>query len=277
MPFACPGSFGGAVRSDVGNVTQTDKSFTGQKSLANTGLMDYNARMYSPELGRFTQADTIRENLSNSVKANPYSYAENKPINATDPTGHLACWDDNRFSEHCIGNTENIHGVVAKTPENTITDPKPRKSNTLPVGVVPQPPRSTSCGESVFTGCWNYMHPNSPLDVQSVIDLATQEGYYTPYTQPFTSPDGLKNLAIYYYNIYGSTGPIGNGIISGNVPIDPVSKTIVKDYLVNLINNGYPVIIDASTLIGQPGATEQGNDSHFVIVTGYDNYGNKIT
>jgi YD repeat-containing protein len=48
MPFVCPSTFGGAVRTSVGSLAQTDKSFTGQKALANTCLMQYIALMYDP-------------------------------------------------------------------------------------------------------------------------------------------------------------------------------------------------------------------------------------
>jgi RHS repeat-associated protein len=98
MPFACPGSFGGAARSDVGSVTQTDKSFTGQKSLANTGLMDYNARMYSPLLGRFIQPDTIVAGAYFSQSYNRYSYVINNPIMYIDPSGYKPCWAKKVYS-----------------------------------------------------------------------------------------------------------------------------------------------------------------------------------
>jgi RHS repeat-associated protein len=37
----------------------TDFTFTGQRNEAGFGLMDYNARYYSPVLGRFVSPDTI--------------------------------------------------------------------------------------------------------------------------------------------------------------------------------------------------------------------------
>jgi RHS repeat-associated protein len=83
----------GSVRNDLGTVTTTDKSFTGQKSLANTGLLDYNARMYSSELGRFTQPDTIIPGAGNPQSWNRYSYTLNNPVKYTDPSGHMALRD----------------------------------------------------------------------------------------------------------------------------------------------------------------------------------------
>ena len=40
----------------------TDYSYTGQRSLSDLGLMDYNARFYDPLLGRFTSPDSIVTN-----------------------------------------------------------------------------------------------------------------------------------------------------------------------------------------------------------------------
>jgi len=61
--------------------------FTG-KELDNTGLYFYAWRYYDPELGRFTQPDTIVPNPSNPQDFNRYSYCNNNPINYTDPSGH---------------------------------------------------------------------------------------------------------------------------------------------------------------------------------------------
>jgi RHS repeat-associated protein len=53
------------------------------------GLMDFNARFYSPRLGRFIQPDNIIPNPANSQSCNRYSYSYNNPIYFVDPTGHL--------------------------------------------------------------------------------------------------------------------------------------------------------------------------------------------
>jgi RHS repeat-associated protein len=77
------------------SVTSTDFTYTGQRDLPGTGLMDYNARFYSPTLGRFTQPDTIIPNPANPQSFNRYSYVKNNPINFNDPSGHIACeYDD---------------------------------------------------------------------------------------------------------------------------------------------------------------------------------------
>jgi hypothetical protein len=55
--------------------------------------MDYNARFYSPSLGRFVQPDTIIPGATNTQSWNRYAYVMNSPIMYNDPTGHI-----------CIGN-----------------------------------------------------------------------------------------------------------------------------------------------------------------------------
>jgi RHS repeat-associated protein len=52
MPF-------GEVRAEVGTISQTDFSFTGQRSVSMLSIMDYIARFYDPAIGRFLQPDTI--------------------------------------------------------------------------------------------------------------------------------------------------------------------------------------------------------------------------
>ncbi|MFA5073804.1 MAG: tectonin domain-containing protein [Nitrospirota bacterium] len=60
-----------------------DHKFTGQEMDTETGLYNYNARLYDPTLGRFISADPI-EGL------NRYAYAWNDPVNVTDPSGYEA-------------------------------------------------------------------------------------------------------------------------------------------------------------------------------------------
>lgn len=68
---------------------QTGYGYTGQYSYAaDFGLQFYNARWYDSSLGRFTSADTI---VPGGVQGyDRYAYANNNPLNYTDPDGHFA-------------------------------------------------------------------------------------------------------------------------------------------------------------------------------------------
>lgn len=64
--------------------------YTGQVFDEETSLYYYNARYYDPELGRFTQPDTVVPELNNPQALNRYAYVLNNPLVYSDPTGHLA-------------------------------------------------------------------------------------------------------------------------------------------------------------------------------------------
>jgi RHS repeat-associated protein len=64
--------------------------YTGQTWLPELGMYYYKARIYSPTLGRFLQADPI--GLNGGV--NLYSYAGANPVNFVDPLGWRACAAD---------------------------------------------------------------------------------------------------------------------------------------------------------------------------------------
>ena len=52
-----------------------------------TGLYKYGIRYYAPSLGRWTQRTPVGGSLAETVKANPYVYAGDNPVNFVDPSG----------------------------------------------------------------------------------------------------------------------------------------------------------------------------------------------
>lgn len=97
-----------AYRSDyypfgeyTGSGTNTDVQFTGYENDAETNLNNANARYYSSTMGRFMSPDPYNAgaNPINPQSWNMYSYVNNNPLNAIDPSG-LDCiyLDDQKTS-----------------------------------------------------------------------------------------------------------------------------------------------------------------------------------
>lgn len=62
--------------------------FTGQYQIDEIEVVDMNARLYDPVLGRFMSADTLIPDTSDLQSLNRYSYVYNNPLRYIDPTGH---------------------------------------------------------------------------------------------------------------------------------------------------------------------------------------------
>lgn len=63
------------------------KGFIGERDDPETGLLYLHARYYDPEIARFLSADTLDPILP-GVGTNRYAYADNDPVNKSDPNGH---------------------------------------------------------------------------------------------------------------------------------------------------------------------------------------------
>ncbi|MGI9874647.1 RHS repeat-associated core domain-containing protein [Vibrio chagasii] len=69
------------------------RGFTGHENVGNSsGLINMNARLYDPAIGRFLSADTFVPEPSFSQSYNRYAYVYNNPLKYTDPTGHWVWW-----------------------------------------------------------------------------------------------------------------------------------------------------------------------------------------
>ena len=110
MPF-------GEVRNISGttNISETDFGYTGQRDYSGDfGLMDYNARFYSPTLGRFIQADEIVRDAYNPQSWNRYSYVGNNPIKFIDPSGNRKHISQKDLVEQMEMDCENFWELIEK-------------------------------------------------------------------------------------------------------------------------------------------------------------------
>jgi len=71
------------------NPSITTRGYTGHEHLTEFGLINMNARMYDPVLGRFLEADPYVQEGDYTQSYNRYSYCLNNPLIYTDPDGEF--------------------------------------------------------------------------------------------------------------------------------------------------------------------------------------------
>ena len=113
----------GETRFTTGTM-YTDKLFTGQRQIADLGIYHYQARFYSPKLGRFLSADTIVPGYANPQNLNRYTYVTNNPLRYTDPTGHML--SENEYGGGC--STSGFCGT-STTSTSTSTNNNPNNDD----------------------------------------------------------------------------------------------------------------------------------------------------
>ncbi len=110
------------MRLNVGDASAvngvTNKGYTGHEMDDEVGVINMNARIYDPYLGRFLSADPVLPDMWDMQAFNRYSYVRNNPLSYVDPTGNSRlgplCDADNRcvvfgtsplvtISEECEG------------------------------------------------------------------------------------------------------------------------------------------------------------------------------
>ncbi len=68
--------------------------YTGHEFLPGFGLINCNARLYDPALGRFLMPDPLIQDPASTQNFNRYSYCLNNPLKYTDESGEYALVDD---------------------------------------------------------------------------------------------------------------------------------------------------------------------------------------
>ena len=67
----------------------SNRGFTGHEMDDEIGLVNMNARIYDPIIGRFLSPDALIPQPNDLQSYNRYSYVRNNPLSFTDPTGHF--------------------------------------------------------------------------------------------------------------------------------------------------------------------------------------------
>jgi len=77
----------GTAMTNAFVTSEVRHAFTGHEDLGELGLIHMNGRLYDPAIGRFISADPTVQYPTNLQNYNRYSYINNNPLSATDPSG----------------------------------------------------------------------------------------------------------------------------------------------------------------------------------------------
>ncbi len=86
-------AFGETANLSSSTDAVTDIRYTGQRTEDETNLVYLNARYYDPVLARFMSPDSVVPQPLDPQQLNRYSYAQNNPVNYSDPSGHQTLAD----------------------------------------------------------------------------------------------------------------------------------------------------------------------------------------
>ncbi|HEY3778009.1 MAG TPA: RHS repeat-associated core domain-containing protein [Rhizomicrobium sp.] len=74
--------------------SKTLRGYTGQEEMDGYCLVNLNARLYDPAIGRMLSADPTVPGPLNGQAFNRYSYVTNNPLSFTDPSGYIAVYGE---------------------------------------------------------------------------------------------------------------------------------------------------------------------------------------
>jgi RHS repeat-associated protein len=87
------GPFGNIFAAETTETAENAFTFTGQWYDEEIGQYYLRARMYDPQIYRFTARDPVTGRFTEPLSLHPYLYCLNDPLNRIDPTGEFALLD----------------------------------------------------------------------------------------------------------------------------------------------------------------------------------------
>jgi RHS repeat-associated protein len=135
----------------------TDRGFTGHEQLDDIGLTHMNGRLYDAVIGRFLSVDKLVGDPADLQAYNRYSYVENSPLVATDPSGWQTYWNSLcKWTPTCdswayvvIGNKDKKPDSGASTLPSSTPEQKgsPANSSDKVTGAAAPPPEAKKGGD----------------------------------------------------------------------------------------------------------------------------------
>jgi len=183
--------------------------YAGQYTDATTGLSNMRARWYEPQTGEFT---TVDPDLAQTDQ--PYEYAGDDPVNATDPNGNMALKSDDLNALVNEGVSPSSIGSISSADE--FTTEADGRSVFTPIDYLFNYQFGGSCRFWIGTAC------NKPrqADLQDALIATATIGEYVVWNELWNSPGRF---------------PAGPGDCPGLVDLDGQSESDVP--------NGFPCFV----------------------------------
>jgi RHS repeat-associated protein len=167
---------GGCLSTRPSSVTL--RGYTGQEEMDSYCLVNLNARLYDPALGRLTSADPTIPDALNGQAFNRYSYVLNNPPAFTDPSGYVSVYG------------ERVHIICV--------DGCSLNSNDTSESMV-------DYGTGLLnSGLYSFSETDHSTDGTS-----TTECCYYEYIAPFTNGTNGAGSGWFYTGLGGSSAPLG--------------------------------------------------------------------
>ncbi|WP_457337682.1 RHS repeat domain-containing protein, partial [Rhizobacter sp. P5_C2] len=269
--------------------TQDHSGYTGHEHLDQLGLVNMNARMYDPLLGRHTSADPTVPDPANAQAFNRYSYVMNNALAFTDPSG-LDPIQINTTSDSICGKRPSCAVYVA--PDNG----QAAQSNGSETGVAvndggtaktpaPKEPSATNAGNS---GTPTQSQQQQPTDLGPAIQKINRQ-----FTDAMAAGDAAKMQELYHQYVElkandPSSGPniVRMGVavmhaqgLQGNYDLSTLAPMASAALGSGMIGGGMPGPKGGSTVAGGvgklpgPATDKAGNQIGRIIV---DSKGNAM-
>ena len=228
------------------------RGYTGHEHLPWFGLVNMNARLYDPAVGRFLSPDPIVQAPDNTQNFNRYSYCMNNPLRYVDPLGlfqHTACYsrDGVLLYFKCLLDDVVIIGQRKNASMNISLNDGVYGGWTSPLQISGNQPGNNGYGNTFFGGGGGVSAQlsNDPVD-WSQYSMVTSPSLPQPYWQSLIIGAGRLNEHLGIANGYAEfafknlkTADKSKLVYDLSKKIESITGNKIRNYS-NLYRNSIP-------------------------------------